>query len=167
MPNIPAAPLKRTFQIASGSENYCLFPEKQHPCQLFVKDINFRIFSLLSSRGSEGPTGRYDFIIDERWAAPPAYSRWAWYNWSCGPFVLAVAPLRYTPLWLSVMTYGDPFFSCKLPMFSQNCTSSKPKNRNASGNKVFCFVPSAIVRRSQCPTVKREPTHRQGSSVWS
>ena len=50
-------------------------------------------------------------FVEETWAAAPAYVRWAWSNSYCGPFVLALAPLRCAPLRLSAMTYGDPFFS--------------------------------------------------------
>ena len=43
----------------------------------------------------------------------PPTVRWAWSNWYCGPFDLALAPLRCAPLRLSAMTHGGPLV-CRL-----------------------------------------------------
>ena len=42
--------------------------------------------------------------------------RGAWSNWCCGPFDLALPPLRCAPLRLTAMTYGGPL-ACQLYQF--------------------------------------------------
>ena len=65
---------------------------------------------------ARGKTGRA-LLSTKGELAPHAYGQVsAWSNWYCGPFDLALAPLRCAPLRLSAMTYGGPLV-CRLYYF--------------------------------------------------
>ena len=72
---------------------------------------------------------------------PPTVRR-AWSNWYCGPFDLALAPLRCAPLRLSAMTYGGPLV-CRLYYFLLQLRIGLMRHRNialsmSSANSQYC-----------------------------